>query len=713
MEEISGVVERVTYTDEEKGFSVIKIKANGYRNLVTVVGNISNINVGSVITAKGNFTTNKKFGKQFSVTSWEETLPSDVYGIEKYLGSGLIKGVGPKFAKLIVETFGTDTLSILEHNPERLLEIPKLGKKKAESIAKSYSEQRDVKNLMMFLSSAGISTSLGQKIFKVYGKESIEKIKENPYRLMDEVYGVGFKTADSIAEKLGIDNESFTRCRAGIFYTLEYLANSEGHCYVPFDEMVLKCSKILGIEDSKVVITYDSLIKNNELIVEDKNKVYLPSFFRAEIGLTKKIKDIISYPNFKKVPDEKLESEIKNAEKLNKIKYDDFQKEAIKTVFNSNFSVVTGGPGVGKTTITKGIIEIFKNLGKKVLLAAPTGRAAKRLSETAKTEAKTIHRLLEIKREGGFAKNAENKLSGDVLIVDEASMIDLILMHNLLKAVHSNTKIILIGDVNQLPSVGPGNVLKDIINSGAVPVVKLQKIYRQAKTSNIILNSHKINSGKIPELKASKNSDFFFIEENDDEKCADLIVDLYSKRLPKYYKVNSISDIEVLTPMKKGILGTDNLNKVLQEKLNKTGVSLKRGGITYKLNDKVMQIKNNYDKDVFNGDIGKICSINEANETLEINFDSRILKYEIGELEEITLAYACTIHKSQGSEYPIVIIPMTTSHFIMLKRNLLYTGVTRGKKVCILVGNKYAISKAISNNESEKRYTLLEQRLSF
>lgn len=640
-------------------------------------------------------------------------MPSDVYGIEKYLGSGLIKGVGPKFAKLIVETFGTDTLSILEHNPERLLEIPKLGKKKAESIAKSYSEQRDVKNLMMFLSSAGISTSLGQKIFKVYGKESIEKIKENPYRLMDEVYGVGFKTADSIAEKLGIDNESFTRCRAGIFYTLEYLANSEGHCYVPFDEMVLKCSKILGIEDSKVVITYDSLIKNNELIVEDKNKVYLPSFFRAEIGLTKKIKDIISYPNFKKVPDEKLESEIKNAEKLNKIKYDDFQKEAIKTVFNSNFSVVTGGPGVGKTTITKGIIEIFKNLGKKVLLAAPTGRAAKRLSETAKTEAKTIHRLLEIKREGGFAKNAENKLSGDVLIVDEASMIDLILMHNLLKAVHSNTKIILIGDVNQLPSVGPGNVLKDIINSGAVPVVKLQKIYRQAKTSNIILNSHKINSGKIPELKASKNSDFFFIEENDDEKCADLIVDLYSKRLPKYYKVNSISDIEVLTPMKKGILGTDNLNKVLQEKLNKTGVSLKRGGITYKLNDKVMQIKNNYDKDVFNGDIGKICSINEANETLEINFDSRILKYEIGELEEITLAYACTIHKSQGSEYPIVIIPMTTSHFIMLKRNLLYTGVTRGKKVCILVGNKYAISKAISNNESEKRYTLLEQRLSF
>ncbi len=707
------MVERITYTDEEKGFSVIKIKASGYSNLITVVGNISSINVGSVITAKGNFTTNKKFGKQFSVTSWEETLPCDVYGIEKYLGSGLIKGVGPKFAKLIVETFGSDTLGILEHNPERLLEVPKLGTKKAESIAKSYLEQKSIKNLMMFLSSAGISTSLGQKIFKVYGKESIEKIKENPYRLMDEVYGVGFKTADSIAQKLGIDNESFTRCRAGIFYTLEYFANSEGHCYVPLDEMVLKCSKMLDIEDSKIVMTYDSLVKNNELIVEDKNKVYLPPFFRAEIGLAKKIKDIVCYPNFEKISDEKLETEIIKAEKQNKIKYDDYQKEAIKIVFNSNFSVITGGPGVGKTTITKGIIEIFKNLGKKVVLAAPTGRAVKRMSEAAKMEAKTIHRLLEVKREGGFARNSENPLSADVLMVDESSMIDLILMHNLLKAITQKTAVVLIGDVNQLPSVGPGNVLKDIINSGAVPVVRLQKIYRQAEKSNIILNSHRINNGEMPELKAHKNSDFFFIEENDDEKCAELIVNLYSKRLPNYYKVDPIYDIEVLTPMKKGVLGADNLNKILQEKSNSSRTSIKRGGNTYKLGDKVMQIKNNYDKDIFNGDIGTICSIDEEKEILEINFDSRILKYELGELEEISLAYACTIHKSQGSEYPIIIIPMTTSHFIMLKRNLLYTGVTRAQKICVLVGNKYAISKAIENNESEKRYTLLQRRLDF
>lgn len=676
--------------------------------MITVVGDISSVNVGSVITVKGNFTTNKKFGKQFSVISWEEMLPSDVYGIEKYLGSGLIKGVGPKFAKLIVKTFGLDTLSILEHNPERLLEVPKLGRKKAESIAKSYLEQRDIKNLMMFLSSAGISTSLGQKIFKAYGKESIEKIKENPYRLIDEVYGVGFKTADSIANKLGIDNESFTRCRAGIFYTLEYLANSEGHCYVPLDELVSKCSKMLDIEDPKIIMTYDSLAKNNELIVEDENKVYLPAFFRAEIGLAKKIKDIVYYPNFEKISDEKLEFEIIKAEK--QIKYDDYQKEAIKTVFNSNFSVITGGPGVGKTTITKGIIEIFKNLGKKVILTAPTGRAAKRMSEAAKTEAKTIHRLL-VKREGGFTKNNENPLVADVLIIDESSMIDLILMHNLLKAITQKTTVVLIGDVHQLPSVGPGNVLKDIIDSRVVPVVKLQKIYRQAEKSNIILNSHRINNGEMPELKTLKNSDFFFIEENDNEKCADLIVNLYSKRLPNYYKVNPVSDIEILTPMKKGILGADNLNKILQEKLSSGKAFVKRVGNTYNVGDKVMQIKNNYDKDIFNGDIGTICSIDEEKEILEINFDSRILKYEFGELEEISLAYACTIHKSQGSEYPIIILPITTSHFIMLKRNLLYTGVTRAQKICVLVGDKRAVFKATNNNESEKRYTLLERRL--
>ena len=713
MEQISGIVEKITYTDEEKGFSVIKINATGYKDLVVVVGNISNVNVGSIITAQGDFITNKKFGKQFMVNSWQESLPSDVCGIEKYLGSGLIKGIGPKFAKLIVQTFGTKTLNIIENNPKRLLEVPKLGRKKAQNIAKSYIEQKDIKNLIVFLSEANISSTFAKKIFKVYGKESIEKIRQNPYRLIDEVYGVGFKTADAIAQKLGQDRESFTRCRVGIFYTLEYLANSEGYCYVPFDELVLKCSKMLNIEDTKIVMTYDSLVQSKELIVENKDKVYLPSFFRAEIGLAKKIKDIVCYPDFEKISDKKLESEIKKIEKHNKIKYDHSQIEAIKTVFDSNFSVITGGAGVGKTTITKGIIEIFQNIGKKVILAAPTGRAAKRMSEVSNVEAKTIHRLLETKKEGGFAKNSENQLTGDVLIIDESSMIDLILMYNLLKAIPNKTSVVLIGDVNQLPSVGPGNVLKDIINSGAVPVIKLQKIYRQAKASNIILNSHKINSGEMPELKTLKNSDFFFIEESDDEKCANLIVELYSKRLPNYYKVDPILDIQVLTPMKKGYLGTDNLNKILQENINNSKIALKHGGNIYKIHDKVIQIKNNYDKDIFNGDIGTICNIDEEDDTLEINFDSRILKYEISELEEISLAYACTIHKSQGSEYPIVIMPMTLSHFIMLKRNLLYTGVTRAKKICILIGNKYAISKAIENNEFEKRYTLLEQRLNF
>lgn len=711
MEKISGVVERITYQDEEKGFSVIKIKARSYRELITVVGSIASINIGSVISAEGKWSVNPKFGRQFNVSNWEESLPADVYGMEKYLGSGLIKGIGPKFAKTIVDTFGAETFEIIENESQRLTEVPKLGRKKAKAIVKSWNEHKDIKNLMMFLQDIGVGASCGQKIFKIYGKDSVKKIKENPYRLVDEVYGLGFKTADTIAQNLGFDKESFDRCRAGIFYILEYLANSEGHCYLPAAELVLKCSKMLGIENCKILMTYDFLVKNEELILEDNDKIYLPPFFKCEVGIAHKIKAVHDFPKFKKWSSEEIEKEISQAQIQNKINYDESQKEAIKTALCSNFAVITGGAGVGKTTITKAIIDIFKNRGKKVILAAPTGRAAKRMSESARMEAKTIHRLLEAQKGGGFAKNAENKLVGNVLIVDEASMVDIVLMHSLLRAISENMVVILIGDANQLPSVGPGNILKDIINSEAVPVIKLTKIYRQAKTSNIILNSHKINEGKMPDLFTKSNSDFFFIEENHAEKSAKIILDLCSKRLPKYYKANAISDIQVLTPMKKGVLGTDNLNNILQSELSKSKISLKRGATEYRLGDKVMQIKNNYDKDIFNGDIGTICSISESSETLEIDFDSRILKYDISELEEVSLAYACTVHKSQGGEYPIVVMPVTNAHFIMLERNLLYTGVTRAKKALVIVGEKSAIARAVSNNGSKARYTLLCERL--
>ena len=467
----------------------------------------------------------------------------------------------------------------------------------------------------------------------------------------------------------------------------------------------------MEIDNGKIAATYDYLICHEELIAEDKTKVYLPCFYHAEIGIANKIKEILNSSLFAKFAAKRLDAEMEKAEAENKIKYDDFQKEAIKKAVNSNFSVITGGAGVGKTTVTKAIIDIFTNLGRKVVLAAPTGRAAKRMSEVTGKEAKTIHRLLEFNNDGKFTKNSENKIDADVLIVDEASMIDVILINNLLKATLKNTKVILIGDVNQLPSVGAGNVLRDIINSGTVPVIRLTKIYRQENMSNIIINSHKINQGEMPDLKVRKNSDFFFIEENDEEKCANLILELCEKRLPKYYKVNPVADIQVLAPMKKGTLGTDNLNNLLQEKLNKSKISLKYGNCEYRLGDKVMQIKNNYDKDVFNGDIGKILFINETLETLEVDFDSKIVEYDISELDEITLAYACTIHKSQGAEYPIIIIPMAKSHYIMLKQNLLYTGITRAKKICVLVGQKDAIFRAVKNNDSKKRYTLLKDRL--
>lgn len=711
LEEVSGVIEKIAYKNAENDFSVIKIKSGGYKDLITLVGNVSNVSIGSVIRATGTWSMNPKFGRQFNIKICEESLPADVHGIEKYLGSGLIKGIGKSYAKAIVSVFGTETFDIIENSPQRLLEVPKLGQKKVDTIVENWNRQKDIKDLMIFLQKAGVGASYGQKIFKAYGKESIQKIKENPYRLTEEVYLIGFKIADAIAQNLGFEKDSYSRCRAGIFYILENAANSEGHCYLPKNELIERSSKMLGIDDDKLFITLDDLIINKNLIFEDESKVYLPSFYYCEIGIANKIKAIKNFPNFKKYSDEEISENIAHAEEENKISYDDSQKEAIKTAISSNFSVITGGAGVGKTTITKAIISILRHKGKKIMLAAPTGRAAKRMSEATQMESKTIHRLLEAEKGGHFIKNSENKLTGNVLIVDESSMVDLILMHNLLKAVSDSTKVILIGDVNQLPSVGPGNVLKDIINSEFVPTIKLTQIYRQASKSNIILNSHKVNKGEIPDLHVDKNSDFFFIEQNNNEKCAELIVDLCLKRLPRYYNVNPIVDIQVLTPMKKGVLGTDNLNCILQNKLNQSKFCLKRSAIEYRLGDKVMQIKNNYDKDIFNGDIGTIYSIDEKDESLEIKFDSRIIKYDISELEEVSLAYACTIHKSQGGEYPIVIIPISCSHYVMLERNLLYTGITRAKKVCIIVGETKAVTKAVETNDFKKRYTSLSQKL--
>lgn len=709
MEEISGVVERITYYNDESGYGVIKVRVKGFSELLTLTGKFIEMNVGTVIEAKGSFVVNKKFGRQFSVEEYKESLPASVYGIEKYLSSGLIEGIGPKFAKQIVKKFGKDTINVIENDPMRLIDIPNIGLKRINSIKESWQKHKNIKDLMMFLSDCNVSTSIAHKIYKVYGEESVTKLKENPYGIVDDIYGVGFKTADLIAEKLGISNESYSRCRSGIFHILNQFA-SEGHCYASLDDLIQKGADLLDIPEDIVVMTFSYLRGIKELICENKDEIiYLPPFYHSEVGIAKRIYEIFSTKKFSENID--LEKPLKEIQRKNNIKYDETQISAIKTAIYSKFSIITGGPGVGKTTITKAIIDIFRSMNKKIILTAPTGRAAKRITETCSVEAKTIHRLLEADHKGKFVKNEENKLNGDVVIIDESSMIDTILMYNLLKAIPNEMTVIMIGDADQLPSVGAGNVLNDIISSNVVPVIKLNRIYRQAESSKIIINSHKINLGELPDLSNKNSSDFFFINSEDPDDIVSEIKELCFKRLPKTYKVNAVSDIQVLSPMKKGLLGTENLNTELQSILNDNPLFIKRGANKYKFGDKVMQIKNNYDKDVFNGDIGFIKHIDLDNNTIKVDFDSDLVEYSYQELEELVLSYAITIHKSQGGEFPIVIIPIHFQSRVMLQRNLIYTGATRAKRILVLIGDSDALKYAIENNVSKNRRTLLKSRL--
>lgn len=708
MEKLRGVVERITYENEDTGYSVIKIKSKGYIDLITVVGSMATINVGSVVTLKGLWVSNPKYGRQFEVKEWEESLPASIYGIEKYLGSGLIKGIGPVYAKKIVNLFKEETMNIIEENPDKIIEVPGIGKKRVEMIKKAWQDQKEVKNIMIFLQSYGVSTSFGSRIYKVYGNDSVEVMKENPYKLADDVYGIGFKTADALAAKLGIDRESFKRCRAGIFYTLSHLSE-EGHCYATSEQLVEKCVEILEIEEPKIVMSVDYLCKEKELIREEDGIIYLPPFYYSEVGVSKRLRHIMISGTEKKVMNG--DNIIDELEKQGNIIYDDIQKEAIRMAQSSKVMVLTGGPGTGKTTTINGIINLFKKSGMNVLLAAPTGRAAKRMSETTGMESKTIHRLLECKPPEGYKKNEENLLEGDVLIIDEASMIDIILMYNLLKAIPDHMIIVIVGDIDQLPSVGAGNVLQDIISSGVVPTIKLERIFRQAMGSKIITNAHKINKGENPDLSGGRNSNFFFMEEEDKDKIINTIKELCTKRLPKYYNANPIRDIQVLSPMQKTETGAANLNIVLQSVLNKNHIFLKRGATEYRLHDKVMQIRNNYDKEVFNGDIGFISYVDTEERVLKVDFDGVEVEYEALELDELVLAYATTIHKAQGSEYPIVVIPISFSHYVMLQRNLIYTGITRAKSILVLIGSKSAVYTAVKNNDVKNRNTRLDKRL--
>ena len=699
------VVERITYQNPENGYSVLKVKVKGYNDLVTLVGNLLEVPVGSVLLCRGEWKVDKRYGSQFVAATWEETMPATVYGIEKYLGSGLVKGIGPRFARAIVQRFGTETIDIIETEIERLYEVPNIGRKRVAKIRESWEKQKDIKNVMLFLQGYGVSTAYAAKIYREYGKESIDKVRENPYRLADDIWGIGFKTADGIAAKMGYEKEDPRRCRSGILYTLGQLSD-EGHVYAGEEQLVKTAGQLLEAGETAIRDTLAGMLQAEDLIL-DKDAIYLPPFYHAECGTSRRLRDLAESTG-RSLFDGLFDPSSLTAE--TGIEYDEVQLAAIRQAVTSKVMVLTGGPGTGKTTTTQGIIAALKKAGLRVLLAAPTGRAAKRMSEATGMEAKTIHRLLEYNPQDGYKRNDENPLEGDALIVDECSMIDILLMNNLLKAVPSGMRIVLVGDIDQLPSVGAGNVLRDIIDSQHIPVVRLTRIFRQAQKSRIVMNAHTINQGRFPDTSNGRDTDFFFMREDDPERAAETIVRLVKERLPRAYR-ESPDRIQVLTPMQRGVVGAANLNLLLQQALNPSGPSLGRGGYTYRQGDRVMQLRNNYAKEVFNGDQGYIREVDTEDRMLTVDFDGKKVEYDVTELDELTLAYATTIHKAQGSEYPIVVMPVLMTHFVMLQRNLIYTGITRAKKICVLIGAMKALAYAVRNMSVLKRNTSLRERL--
>ncbi len=723
--ELTGQIERVTYNDAESGYAVLRIAVKGYPDLVTAVGTIASPAVGEVLNMRGVWIEHPKFGSQFKIMEYKSFAPSSVKGMEKYLGSGLIKGIGPSIAEKIVSLFGADAFEILDSHPERLIEIEGVGEKKAAAIHEAWLEQREVRGVMLFLQSHGIGTGYALRVFRHYGSASVRVLEENPYRLAIDIFGIGFMTADKIASGMGFSRESPLRIRAGVLHVMNELTR-EGHVFVPVEELTASAAEILSVSSEVVEKGIEDARLNQELIIEwytdadkkDDCAVYLPAFHYAEVHSAKNLCSILSSPFNGQYADPEVV--IPWVQRELGISFAGRQTEALKTALSSQVMVITGGPGTGKTTLIKAIMKIRSARGFKIMLAAPTGRAAKRMTEATGHEAKTIHRMLEYTGStmsgGDFMRNETNPLDCDLLVVDEASMIDQVLFHHLLKAVPKGSSVIFVGDVDQLPSVGPGNVLKDIIDSGVCPVVHLNEIYRQSRESMIIVNAHRINSGEMPFLdergEVSSLSDFYFIEESDPDKALEIIKRLVTLRMPQKFGLDPVRDIQVLTPMHRGSVGTARLNLELREALNTCqGSKVLRMGRTLQEGDKVMQIRNNYEKDVYNGDIGTVVRIDGEESRVIVEMDSGRVSYDFSELDELTHAYAVSIHKSQGSEYPAVVIPIMTQHYMMLQRNLLYTGITRGKKLVVVIGTRKAVAIAVKNDKTRKRYTRLAERL--
>jgi exodeoxyribonuclease V alpha subunit len=716
-EPLSGLVERVTYHNADNGWAVLRIKARGHRDLVTVVGSVVSISPGEFIQASGRWTTHRDHGLQFAADFLRSAPPTSLEGIEKYLGSGLVKGIGPHFAKRLVKAFGEAVFDVIEQQPERLIEVGGIGPKRATRITAAWADQKAIREIMVFLQSHGVGTSRAVRIYKTYGADAIPLVTDNPYRLARDIRGIGFKTADQIAEKLGIAKTAMIRARAGVSYAL-LEAVDDGHCGLPRDDLLAQAEALLEIPAATLQEAVDLELADGSVVadrVNDKESVFLRKLWEAERTITARLVSLREGPPPWPCIDAEKAMEWVQA-KLG-VTLADSQKDAVRTALASKVLVITGGPGVGKTTLTNALLKILTAKPIKVLLAAPTGRAAKRMSEATGLEAKTIHRLLEIDpKTGGFRRGDDEPLECDLLVLDETSMVDVPLMASVLKAVPRKAALVLVGDVDQLPSVGPGQVLADIIASQAVPVVRLTEVFRQAAESQIIVSAHLINQGKLPNLmppKEGQTSDFYFIEAVDADDAVRKVVEIVQNRIPRRFGFDAIRDVQVLCPMNRGALGARSLNVALQAVLNPPSdqPSVERFGHTYRPGDKVMQIENDYDKEAFNGDIGFVTSIDPEAQEVVIDFEGREVTYEFGELDEVVLAYATTIHKSQGSEYPAVVMPVTMNHFMMLRRNLVYTGVTRGKKLVVIVGQRKALGMAVRGSGDQHRWSKLRELL--
>ena len=715
MDQLTGFIDSIVFANAENGFAIAKLKEPKKKEPTTILGILPDINPGETIHCIGLWKHHPQYGPQFEIHSYELKAPADLLGIQKYLESGLVKGIGCVYAKRIVDHFGLKTLDIIDETPHLLISVPGIGKKRLKKIRECWDEQKSIRNVMIFLQSHHIRPSFAQKIFKTYGEESIQRVKENPYALAKKIFGIGFKTADTLAQNLGTTPDSPLRVKAAIEHVLWELS-SDGHVCYPVESFIPEVQKVVEVKDHLIqeqieVLKSEGSIIKSPLPPDNSNFLWIKPLYLAEVGIARELRRIKEAPCSIRLVD--IPKAIDWAQEKHCIRFAKEQKEAIAHSLEEKIHIITGGPGTGKSTITRAILSITSKLVDKIILAAPTGRAAKRMTEITGKKAFTIHSLLEFDfTHGGFKRNRDNPLKCSLLIVDEASMIDTQLMYHLVKAIPSNARLILIGDIDQLPSVGPGNVLKDLIHSTTLPVSRLRHIFRQGKNSRIVTNAHRINAGYFPDISPQKGSDFAFIELDTPEAITEKIVELIKETIPLHYPFHPIDDIQVLSPMKRGIAGSDNLNYILQKKLNPQPLALSRMGRNFHLYDKVMQIRNNYDKKVYNGDVGRISVIDMEEQKLSIDFDGKEVIYDFSEIDELMLAYAVSIHKYQGSECPCVIMPVHTTHFKLLFRNLLYTGITRGKKLVIVLGTKKALMIAVKTDNVKKRHTALQHLLS-